>query len=140
MQWNLKFFCFMKSWNNSMHLVIILLNMWKKLVVTLLTLYDGPCGHDMLRPHMVVKSDNHMVTILLVFKDWPRENIISLIRNITIFLFTNRISFYEKLKYILSLLWWKYGRNWSSLYCFSMMDHAKYKVVMCYDPRDLRWP
>ena len=52
-----------------MHLVIIVLNMWKKLVVTILSVYDGPCGHDMLRPHMVVKSDNHMVTILLVFKD-----------------------------------------------------------------------
>ena len=58
-----------------MHLVIIVLNMWKKLVVTILTVYDGPSGHDMLRPHMVVKSDNYMVTILLVFNDWPRENI-----------------------------------------------------------------
>ena len=52
-----------------MHLVIIVLNMWKKLVVTIPSLYDGPCGRDMLRPHMVVKSDNDMVTILLVFKD-----------------------------------------------------------------------
>ena len=52
-----------------MHLAIIVLNMWEKLVVTIQTLYDGPCGHDMLRPHMVIKSDNHMVTILLVFND-----------------------------------------------------------------------
>ena len=37
-------------------------------------------------------------------------------------------------------MWWKYGRNWSSLYCFFMIDHAKYKVLMCYNSRDIRWP